>query len=417
MNKDANEHINTLTNHLFREHYGKMVSFLSQKYGYHQVDNVLDAVQEAFEAALKTWRFSAIPNSPFAWLCKVASNRLLNKIKHSNLSRVHLEQIAAEEINTAQYSEKEAEDSLLKLLVFFSMADFPDRNKLVISLFFLCGFNYSEIANALLLSTDAVKKIISRSKEAIKKKSGAYDDFQIQAIEQPDHLLKIIYLLFNEGYKSSQKTGTINSDLCFEAIRLAKLLYHRSPKDTKTNSLLASMFFHSSRFAARIANNTWVSLEHQDRNLWDKSLISIGFYHLRVAKDNQIALNKYYLEALISSVHCTSETYEETDWKTIAYLYEQLEQIEPNSISIKLNRIIAKSNFKELTTVLSELTSIERQITNETAFFYFSTKAHFYSKLKVWSLALENYELSLTYAKNKTDIHFINEKIKLIKIV
>ena len=360
MNKDT-EQINTLAGHLFREHYGKMVSYLSHKYGYHQIENILDAVQESFEAALKTWRFSAVPKQPFAWLYKVANHKLLNKMKRSNLSRAHLEQLSVEEVEIVPYNEQEAEDSLLKLLVYFSTADFSARNKLVISLYFLCGFNYSEIANALLLKTETVKKVVLRSKEAIKKFSGAYDAYQIQNIEQPDHLLKVIYLLFNEGYKSSQKKGTINMDMCFEAIRLAKLFNRHYPYHAETNALLAGMFFHSSRFPARTTerDGTWISLENQDRHLWDRNLISTGFKYLRAAKNNQIELDKYYLEALISSLHCTSESYEKTDWQNIAYLYVQLEQLEPHSISVTLNRIIAESNYKEIEELLLELKSME----------------------------------------------------------
>jgi RNA polymerase sigma factor (sigma-70 family) len=415
MNKNSATHLNKLTNHLFREHYGKMVSYLCQKYGYHQIEDILDAVQESFEAALKTWRFSAIPNSPFAWLCKVASNKLLNKIKRANLSKNYLNQISDEEIILGQYSEKEAEDSLLKLLIFFSTADFTERNKLVISLYYLCGFNYAEIANGLFLQIDNVKKIISRSTSVIQKYAGHYDDFQIQTIDQPNHLLKVIYLLFNEGYKSSQAKGAINHDLCFEAFRLAKLLHRYSPSNAKTSALLAAMCFHSSRFPARMANQTWISLAHQDRSLWDSQLISNGFYYLRMARNHQVSLDKYYLEALISSLHCSAATYEETDWKTIAYLYHQLEHTTPNSTTITLNRIIAESNFKELSPLLSELDLMKALITKETAFFYHSTKAHLYCKLKAWDLALENNNLSLAYAKNKTDINFIHTKIELIK--
>ena len=142
--------------------------------------------------------------------------------------------------------------------------------------------------------------------------------------------------------------------------------------------------------------------------------MSSGFHHLRVAKDKQMSLDKYYLEALISSLHCTSPSYEDTDWKTITYLYVQLEQLDPRSIAVTLNRLIAESNYKNINVLLAELKSMEAFMTDDTAFFFLSTKAHFYSRLKIWDLALENYRLSLDYTNNKTDIHFIMEKIALI---
>lgn len=414
MNKDSQQSINILAGHLFREHHGKMVSLLSSKFGYHQIDNVLDALQESFEAALKTWKFSGVPKHPVAWLCRVAGNNLLNRIKRSNLSHAYLSKLPAQEKITSPYDETEAEDSLLKLLIFFSTANFSERNKLIISLYFLCGFNYSEIANALLLKTETVKKTILRGKETIKEFSCSYEHSQVQSIENQGHLLQVIYLLFNEGYKSSQKNGTINNELCFEAMRLATLIHRRQPDDGKTNSLLAVMFFHCSRFPARTAADSWISLELQDRSLWDSELISAGFQHLRIAKKNLSFLDKYYIEAVISSLHCSSETYEKTDWKMITYLYRQLEQLEPYSISVTLNRILAESHFKDLTGLLSELNLMEEQVGGEMAFFYFAARAYCYTKLKSWKLAMENYQRSLVYAKNKTDFNFINRKIKLI---
>lgn len=415
MKNNTDENIKTLTSHLFREHYGKMVSYLSQKYGYYKIEDILDAVQESFETALNTWRFGEVPENPFAWLYRVANNKLLNKIRQSNIAQTHLNYLASTEKDNDEYSEKEVEDSLLKLLIFLSKASSSERNKLIISLYFLCGFNYSEIANALIIKTETVKKVVLRSKETIKKFSEIYDDFQIQTIEELSHLLKIIYLLYNEGYKSSQRARTINLDLCFEAIRLGKLLHQYHPENPEINSLLAGMFFNSSRFPARTENDTWISLENQNRTLWDNDLIKEGFYYLEIAKKHLQTLDKYYLEALISSMHCSSESYEKTDWKTIVYLYKQLEKMEPYSISIKLNRIIAESNFKSLLDLLPELITIENTMNEETEFIYLSTKAHFYAKMEEWNLAILNYELSLNCTKNKTDINFISGKINLIK--
>jgi len=197
-------------------------------------------------------------------------------------------------------------------------------------------------------------------------------------------------------------------------MRLATLVHRRQPDNGKTNSLLAMMFFHSSRFPARTAGDSWISLELQDRSLWNSELISAGFRHLRIAKNNLSFLDKYYIEAVISSVHCSSETYEKTDWKLITYLYRQLEHLEPYSISVTLNRILAESHHQDLTGLLRELNRMEEQVGSELAFFYYAARAHCYAKLESWNLAVENYQRSLVYAKNKTDCNFINRKIELI---
>lgn len=405
--------INSLTDHLFRTYYGKMVSYLSQKYGYHEIENIVDAVQESFEAALVTWKFAEVPQNPFAWLYKVATNKLLNKLKQNKTAD---RQWAYFDIHSdaLEHSEQEVDDSLLKLLVYFSKADFSQRNKLIISLYYVCGFNYVKIANAMLLKIETVKKILLRSKKTIKEFSNAYGDFELAEIVEFKHLYTILYLLFNEGYKSSQKKGTLNSDLCFEAMRLGQLIHQYYPKDTLISSLLSLMFFNAARFPARIKEEIWISIEDQDRDLWNKELIQEGFYYLNFAKENQIAINGYYIEALISSIHCTSISYVETDWKKIAYLYALLENFKPVSLSIQLNRLIAESKFKAIEEVLEQLEELHILVKEETSFAYFSTKAYLYRQQLDDKCAKENYNLALVHAHNKADINFIKKKLEAL---
>ncbi len=370
MNKRGDEHIQTLTSHLFREHYGKMVSYLSRKYGYQEIENIADAVQEAFEAALNTWKFSGIPDHHFAWLYKVAANRLVNKLRQSDLIQSHLDRLKVTENTVEVCQEQELEDSLLKLLVFFSKINLPERNKLIVSLYFVCGFGYAEIANALMMNTETVKKVVLRSKERIGQFARSYQDFQISAIDNhTDHLLRITYLMFNEGYKASRKTGAICYDLCYEAMRLAKLV-QKYDDHPDTNALLALMFFNTSRFPARIVNSTWVSLEDQNRKLWNKALIAEGHFYLERARAKQVCPDTYYLQALISSIHCTSASYEATDWKAISFLYRQLEKIEPDSLPVILNRIISESNHRNIDNLIAESEQLERIVTKKDAFIF-----------------------------------------------
>ncbi len=412
MHKNPEQDINRLTNHLFRENYGKMVAYLSRKYGYREIDNIVDAVQESFEAALKNWRFNGIPENSFAWLFKVAQHKLLNKIRQSNLHLAHRNNLRRE-MPEEDFTEKEMEESQLRLLIFFSKADFSERNKVILSLYFLCGFGYNEIANALLLKIETVKKIIARSKETIQRFSAGYDPSQLMTVEEDlQYLLKIIYLLFNEGYKTTRKNGAIKYDLCYEAIRLGKLVLNYHPENSALNALLALMFLNTSRFEARTDPAGWVSLEEQDRTLWNGELISEGFYYLKQAKNNQEYPDKYYLEALISSVHSSSKSYQETEWQKIVYLYQQLELLEPSSVLVKLNRIIAESNYKEIVSLISELDTLEPLMTGEMAFAFYSSKAHLYFKLKNREQASKYYQLSVLYTKNITDLNFIQKKLK-----
>ncbi|WP_410221411.1 RNA polymerase sigma factor [Pedobacter sp.] len=409
-----NETVNTYASHLFRENYGKMVSYLSQQYGYQEIDNIIDAVQEAFEVALIKWRFSGLPDKPLAWLFKVANNKLLNQLKKANTHKRHIQGISTNKQIDA-IEEKEFDDSLFRLLLLFSKLRFKERNKIIISLYFLCGFGYAEIAAALFLNAEAVKKVILRSKDSIKQFTLKHSD-NLNATDGTDLgcLVRILYLMFNEGYKSAKKNETIDLSLCYEAIRLGKMVAGFEKENRQINALIALMFFNTSRFPARIKENTWISLEEQDRSLWNKELISEGFYYLREAKNNQDKLNKYYLEALISSLHCIAPTYADTDWLSISFLYHQLENIEPNSITIKLNRIIAESNYKAIVLLIDELKDMEPAIT-EGFFTYYSCLAYLYAKNKQLNKAYEYYNLCMSYSRNKADQNFIGQKLKALK--
>jgi len=396
--------IHGLTGHLFRENFGKMVSHLSGKYGYHQIENILDAVQEAFEAALTSWKFSGVPENPFGWLYRVARNKLVNKLRHLN-AEVSLmpEQGYSEE----EYSNRELEDSLLRLLVFFSRTSFSERNKLIISLYYLCGFGYREISHALLMKTDAVKKVVLRSRETIKTLNDSWYASPLNPDQADyDHLLTIVYLLFNEGYKTSGKNGSIRHELCYEAMRLGRLILNYRTGEPEINALMALMFFNTSRFPARTSARTWISLEDQDRSLWSRELIAEGHHYLQKAKNNRHHLSRYYLEALISSIHCLSDSYAQTDWKTLAVLYRRLDA---RSVTVELNRLVAESHFRPLDELISETEKLP--VTAETAFAFFCTRAYLFSRLKQWDAAIENYTQALLHTSNRTDRTWLNDKI------
>ncbi len=415
MNKSASQDIHLLTGHLFREYHGKMVSSLTRKYGYHELDNCRDAVQEAFEAALLSWKFKGIPPQALAWLLKVARNKLLHKIKREATGNTHLRSFQ-KEAEPGLLAEEELEESQLRLLLFFSRIALSERNKLIVCLHFLGGFGYAEIGSALLLRTETVKKVIARSSAQIREFALNYENFTPEIPkENTALLLRIIYLLFNEGYKTSKKTGTISYDLCYEAIRLAKLMLHTGCTSPDLYALLALMFFNSSRFPARIGTEGWIPLEEQDRSLWNKSLIAEGLHYLKVSKNESSQLSSYYLEALISSVHCSAPTYASTDWKTLVYLYRQWERLSPGSIAISLNRIVAQSNIGNSRDCIAEIESLcNTDLPAEMYFSVYASKAHLYAKLKDWPQARACYTKAMTYARNVTDQNFIRRKLQAL---
>lgn len=408
----SNKAINKLADHLFREYHGKMISLLSAKFGYQQIDNIVDAAQEAFEVALNEWKYKGVPKNCFGWLIRVSQNKLINKINRDSVGNKILNRIPHEEESIESHK---VEDSLLQLLIFFSKNNFSDRNKLIVSLFYLCGFGYSEISGAMMLPLETIKKTIIRSKVLIKKNAIQYEKYEFKSLDdEMPYLLHVLYLMFNEGFKSAQKRESIKKDLCFEAIRLSILVKKYQGDHSELNALLALFFFHVSRFPARIQDNGWISIQFQNRTLWDKNLISEGYAYLNEIDLSKNKLNKYYLEALIASTHCSSPSYEKTDWRLISKLYALLELLEPNTIAVKINRNIAESNYLPITALIEKMFDLEPLLNDFLKFPFYSSLAYLYEKEERKEIASHYYLRSLSYTKNQFDNEYIKLKLALL---
>jgi RNA polymerase sigma factor (sigma-70 family) len=411
--------IQQLSAHYFKENSGKMIAVLTRLYGIENIENFLDAVQDTFLTAITKWKFYGVPENPEAWLMKVAKNKTINALKkNKNASIEFLNQEIANTSDTeAVFSEQEIVDSQLQLLFFCCNPDLSVKNQIIITLHISCGFGVPEIASALLMSQDAVKKSITRSKETLKNSKKLFNNTLYTNQNSKTEIIHIIlYLIFNEGNKATRKKGGLNIELCYEAIRLAKLTLIKDKNFSETNSLLALMFFNLSRFPARITvGGEWLTIEEQDRTLWNKIFIEEGFYYLNQSKLTN-KFTKFHIEAIISSIHCTAPTFEITDWKKIVSLYKNIELLEPNSPVVKLNRIVAESYISAAESQIDEINKIGNEFNDGYKIIYFLSKAHIYKKLENRSEANNNYKQALDLVKSDIDKSFIENKIKLCTI-
>ncbi|PPL03961.1 RNA polymerase sigma factor [Parapedobacter indicus] len=409
-----------LAAHFFREHSGRMVASLARVYGMEHLDAILDAVQDTFETALTHWRYHGPPHHPRAWLSRVARNKLINALKHASrhhhvgdteallhdVSTTDPDPWPADEANT---------DGQLQLLVACCHPALGERDRIIITLHILCGFGIPELANALQMKTEAVKKAVQRSKALLRQKTPNLRQLNLaDAARQSPTVCTILYLVFNEGYKATRNAKGIDFDLCYEALRLAKLLHTAAPAEAEVDALLVLMFFGVARFPARlVAYGDWIPLEDQNRSLWDQQLIAEGFRYLDQAQHSGYAGN-YYLEALIASHHCAAPDFEATDWKAIHHLYQLLENLEPASTLIRLNRLIAKSYAIGPLPVITELETIAVDGTPGIAFLLAATKAHVYQRAGNTTRARAAYEEALSLAQNPLDSQLIRKRMEAI---
>ncbi|MBY0265095.1 MAG: RNA polymerase sigma factor [Burkholderiales bacterium] len=303
-------------------------------------DAAEEALHEAFRAALEQWPREGIPANPRAWLVSAGRFKAIDQMRRQ--SRIEaLDDEAAENIPAPEDPEAEdiGDDRLRLIFTCCHPALHPDA-QVALTLREVCGLTTEEIARAFLSSAPTLAQRIVRAKNKIRDAKIPYQVPEPAELPQRlDSVLRVIYLVFNEGYAASSGATLTRHDLSGEAIRLARLLAGLLP-EPEAMALLALMLLHESRRAARSnADGDLVLLEDQDRSLWDRSLITEGTALVERALATR-RVGPYALQAAISAVHAEAATAADTDWAQITGLYDLLLRIEPSPV-VELNRAVA----------------------------------------------------------------------------
>nr|WP_299486810.1 sigma-70 family RNA polymerase sigma factor [uncultured Allomuricauda sp.] len=362
--------------HLFRNEYGKVVAVLTSKYGISHLEQIEDVTQDTFLKAMQVWAFKSIPDNPTAWLYRVANNALIDVLRRGKkmdfLGENHLN-------NEGASSEKDISlddtisDSQLKMIFACCHPSLTEEHQLILSLKLIGGFSNKELAEALLKKEETVAKSFTRAKKKFRE--------EVQFLQIPVQMglqsrlfrvLQVIYLLFTEGYAATTGSNVLKKDICYEALRLALLLRdNQYCKHPNLDALIALMCFHASRFDARLDDqDELVTLEHQDRSKYNLELFQIGTRHLEQAGTEDKLPSSYHLEAARSYYHCVAETFQQTDWNSILYLYDlQLKQ--QYSSMLALNKIVPYAKIHGAEKALSELNDLENKTDfSKTGLFY-----------------------------------------------
>ena len=401
--------------HLFRQQSGKMSAILTRIFGFSNTDLVEDILQETFLSAMKTWGMKGEPENPEGWLMLVAKNKIINELnrrkRHAEKrEKIHYE--TAEEKIEELFLDHEIKDSQLRVLFACCHPDLSPRSQIMLTLKVLSGFGDREIASALLMSPEAVKKGIYRSRQQLKNDHDYIGiPFLSEVNDRIDTVLTIIYLIFNEGYKASVGDTVIDEELCYESIRLVFLLKDIPDVDQgEVYALLALMYLTLARFPSRITKKgELVEIENQDRSKWDKELIDAGVGFLKKSRESN-KLSRYHLESTIAAVHFTSPSYEQTDWGTIVFCYERLMK-KDDSFMIRLNHAIALGKLKEAETGLSKLKELEKDAPSGKRGLLFAAIAEINLRIGNFEVAKSYYQVSLDLSKTPADSEFLARKI------
>jgi RNA polymerase sigma-70 factor (ECF subfamily) len=328
----------------FREERAAVLATLIRHVGDFQLAE--DAVQDAFASAVVAWRRDGVPANPGAWLTVAARRRAIDRLRRDRSLADRADRLAELARLDAQEHPSVTEASAIhddRLRLIFTCChpalDLPAR--VALTLRALGGLTTGEIARAFLVNEPTMGKRIVRAKRKI---ADAHIPYRVPADEElPDRMrgvLRVVYLIFNEGYAASEGDRLVRGELCGDAIRLGRLLSELMPDDAEVWGLLALMLLHDARRAARVdPRGRYVALDEQDRSVWDQGRIEEGMRALeravRLRRPGQ-----YQLQAAITALHIQASAPEETDWARIAELYGALAKLSPSPV-VELNRAAA----------------------------------------------------------------------------
>jgi len=396
-----------------------MISVLSKLLGIQNLESAQDIVQDTLLKAMTAWSYSGLPENPSAWLYRAAKNKAIDYLrrekKFKEISPQYSYLLQSEYASAAAlnqlFFEDEIQDSQLRMIFTCCHPAIPVESQIALSLKLLCGLSSQEIARAFLTNEETINKRVFRAKEKIRSENIELElPSNNKLSARLDAVLKSLYLLFNEGYNSSHPDKLIRDDLCEEAMRLTYLLtLHEITNVPKTQALLALFCFQASRLQARLDDKgNIILLKYQDRTKWYEPLMQKGFYYMDMAVTEPFATSVYHLEAAIASLHASSKSFEETDWKGIYFLYQQLYQLQPTSI-IALNKAISMAYAKDKATALKELMQIK-----ELAHYYIyhTSVGEIYFELGEKMKAKEFYSNALKLTNSKQEQQLLISKIK-----
>lgn len=400
--------ITELIERLYRDESRRVLATLIRLLG--DFDLAEEALHEAFRSAVEQWPREGVPDNPRAWLVSAGRFRAIDSLRRQRRFQPLDERIDVPGEGDAQEVEL-LEDDRLRLIFTCCHPALASDAQVALTLREVCDLSTEEIARAFLSSPSTLAQRIVRAKAKIRDARIPYEVPGCNELpERLEAVLRVVYLVFNEGYFASSGDSLTRSQLSDEAIRLGRLLLELLP-EPEVQGLLALMVLHESRRQARsAADGEVILLEAQDRSLWDRELIAEGEALVLQALHSR-RFGPYSLQAAIAAVHAEAASLEETDWAQIVGLYDELLRLNPSPV-VALNRAVALAMHEGEEAGLMEVERLLASGELDGYHLLHAARADLLRRLGRTDQAIAAYRQALALAQQGADRQFLQKRLE-----